>query len=49
MDDENALTLYDNGARIARLKLVDVRENARTFRPASAPSPVSYSRGKVQR
>jgi transposase InsO family protein len=49
VDDEGALTLYDNGARIARLKLVDVRENARTFRPASAPTPVSYSRGKVQR
>jgi putative transposase len=49
VDDAGDLTLYDNGARIARLKLVDVRENARTFRPASAPSPVSYARGKVQR
>ena len=49
VDDAGALTLYDNGARIARLKLVDVRENARTFRPANAPTPVSYSRGKVQR
>jgi transposase InsO family protein len=49
VDDPGALTLYDNGARIARLKLVDVRENARTFRPASAASPVSYARGKVAR
>ena len=48
VDDAGDLALYDNGARIARLKLVDVRENARTFRPASAPTPVSYARGKVQ-
>jgi hypothetical protein len=49
VDDEGDLTLYDNGARIARLKLVDVGENGRNFRPATAPTTVSYSRGKVAR
>jgi hypothetical protein len=44
----SVLSLPHEPPRITRLKLVDVRENARTFRPASAPTPVSYARGKVQ-
>lgn len=49
VDDSAELALYDNGARIAALKLVDVRENARTFRPATANTDVSFSQGKVMR
>ena len=43
VDDKAELFLFDNGARIAKLKLVDVGENARTFTPARPESPVSFS------
>ena len=49
VDDREALFLFDNGARIARLKPVDVRENARTFRPDSAKSPVRFARPEMDR
>lgn len=44
VDDRESLFLFDNGARIARVKPVDVRENARTFRPDAAKSEVRFSR-----
>lgn len=47
VDDSTDLSLYDNGARIVKLKLVDVKENARTFRPATAETTVSFSEGRV--
>ena len=47
VDDREALYLFENGARIARLKPVDVRENARTFRPDPAKSPVRFSRSEL--
>jgi transposase InsO family protein len=43
VDDDLELFLYDSGARIARLKLVDTAENARTFRPSHTDSNVSFS------
>ena len=46
VDDPEELHLYDNGARIARLKLVDARENSRVFRPASAESAVRFASKK---
>jgi len=48
VDDPADLALYDNDARICRLTLVDVRENARTFRPAADTSRVSFSKGTVR-
>jgi transposase InsO family protein len=49
VDDREALFLFDNGARIARLKPVDVRENARTFRPDAARSEVRFARPEINR
>lgn len=49
VDDREALFLFDNGARIARLKPVDVRENARTFRPDAARSEVRFARSEIRR
>jgi hypothetical protein len=43
VDDDAELFLYDSGARIARLKLVDTGENARTFRPSHSDSAVSFA------
>lgn len=48
VDDDHELALYDNGVRVAALKLVDVKENARTFRPTSVATPLSYANGEVR-
>jgi len=48
-DDRDELYLFDNGARIARLKLVDANENARTFKPSKPESPVSFADSRVNR
>jgi transposase InsO family protein len=47
VDDNAELYLYDQGCRIARLKLVDVKENARTFRPSAGQQAFSFSKNKV--
>jgi putative transposase len=47
VDDDTELYLYDSGARIAKLKLVDVAENARSFKPSKSDSHVSFSEAKV--
>ena len=39
--------IYDDGARIAKLKLVNAGENARVFRPDPAKSVVRFSQKKV--
>ena len=44
VDAPEELCLYDNGARIAKLKLVDANENARVFRPDPATSAVRFAR-----
>lgn len=49
VDDPGDLYLYDNGARIAKLKHVDVVENARTFRPSAGTADVSFAEGRVAR
>lgn len=50
VDDKDELHLFDNGAKVARLKLVDARENARTFRPAKGGDQVSFARmNKLQK
>lgn len=43
VDDPTELYLYDNGARVGRLKLVDARENARSFKPTTAPAPIRFA------
>lgn len=48
VDDDQELALYDNGVRVAQLKLVDVRENARTFTPTNEDAPLSYAAGEVR-
>jgi transposase InsO family protein len=48
IDAPEDLALYDNGRRVCALKLVDVRENARTFCPQAAPTAVSFADEKVQ-
>jgi len=47
VDNAEELYLFENGARIARLKLVDPGENARVFRPAPAKSPVRFSESEI--
>jgi transposase InsO family protein len=47
VDDPKALYLYDNNVRVGRIKLVDKKENARTFRPKKVPSTLSFHNGRV--
>jgi transposase InsO family protein len=47
VDAPDELSLYDNGARIARLKLVDARENGRVFRPDRPKSDVRFSKSEI--
>ncbi len=48
VDNPEELYLYDNGIRVGRIKLVDKKENARTFRPKSVPSNLSFHNGRVK-
>ena len=47
IDDPEQLYLYDNDIRVGKIKLVDKRENARTFRPQSVPVNLSFHKGRV--
>ena len=49
VDDAEDLFLYDNDARIGKLKLVDTRENARIFKPNRAESVLSFADGRVEK
>ena len=48
VDDQDDLALYDGGDRVCRVKLVDLRDNARTFKPRIDESAVSFASGKVR-
>ena len=48
VDDPEELYLYDNGVRVGRIKLLDKRENARTFRPQQIPTHLSFHKGRIQ-
>lgn len=48
VDDDQELYLFDNDIRVAKLKLVNVKENASIFRPTVEPTSISYARGKVR-
>jgi len=47
VDDPQDLYLYDNGVRVCKIKLLDKKENARTFRPQSVPTTLSFHKGRV--
>jgi putative transposase len=47
VDDPQDLYLYDNGVRVGRIHLVDKKENARTFRPKTVTTNLSFHKGRV--
>jgi hypothetical protein len=49
VDAPEELSLFDQGVRIATLKLVDTRENARTFRPQASATPMSFAQKEVRK
>ncbi len=48
VDAPTQLWLYDNAVRVGALKLVDTKENARTFRPTKAKSALSFAKERVR-
>jgi len=48
VDDPQELFLYDNDIRVGRIKLLNKKENARTFRPQSVPTNLSFHKGRVR-
>jgi hypothetical protein len=48
VDEPQELYLYDNGVRVCRVKLLDKRENARTFRPQQVTTQLSFHKKKVR-
>ena len=48
VDDPQELYLYDNGVRVGRIKLLDKKENARTFRPQQVNTQLSFHQKKVR-
>ena len=49
VDFDQELYLYDNDIRVCRLKFVDKRQNARTFKPYQTQFAISYSKEKVRK
>ena len=47
VDSPEELYLYDNDIRVGRIKLLDKRENARTFRPQKVETSVSFATGRT--
>lgn len=47
VDDPHKLYLYDNDVRVGPIKLVDKKENARTFRPKKVTTTLSFHNGRV--
>jgi len=47
VDDPREIYLYDKGIRVGRIRLVDKKENARTFRPGTVRTALSFHKGKV--
>jgi putative transposase len=48
VDDPQELYLYDNDIRVGRIKLLDKKENARTFRPKQITTHLSFHQGRVR-
>jgi len=49
VDDSGEIFLYDNDARVGRLKLVDTHENARIFKPSKSGTVLSFADGRVKK
>jgi len=49
VDDPQELYLYDNGIRVGRIKLVNKKENARSFRPNKTDTTLSFATGRVSK
>lgn len=49
VDSAQELYLYDKDIRVCRLKFVDKRQNARTFKPHQTQFAISYSKEEVQK
>ena len=49
VDAPEELYLYDNGLRVSRIKLLDKKENARTFRPQQVLTQLSFHQGRVRK
>jgi len=47
LDNPHELFLYDNDVRVGRIKLLDKKENARTFRPQKISSQLSFHKGRT--
>jgi transposase InsO family protein len=47
VDDPDELYLYDNGIRVGKIKLLDKKENARTFRPRKVATQLSFAQGRI--
>jgi putative transposase len=47
VDDPQDLYLYDNDVRVGKINLVDKKENARTFRPKTVSTNLSFHKGRV--
>jgi transposase InsO family protein len=49
VDNPEEIYLYDNGVRVGRIKLLDKRENARTFRPQQVLTQLSFHQGRIRK
>jgi hypothetical protein len=47
VDEPKTLYLYDNDVRVGQIKLVDKKENARSFRPQKVATTLSFHNGRV--
>jgi len=47
VDEPEELFLYDNDIRVGKVKLLDKKENARTFRPRPVAANMSFHEEKV--
>ena len=48
VDDPKTLFLYDNDIRVGKIKLLDKKENARTFKPKTVTTTLSFHNGRVE-
>jgi len=48
VDDPQELYLYDSGVRVGKIKLLDKKENAKSFRPQRVPTSLSFHKEEVR-
>ncbi len=49
VDNDRELYIYDKDIRVGRIKFVDKRQNARTFKPCQSEPVISYADAKVKK